>query len=172
MSRKLNASHSGSHKVITINDLQTLQSYEKVVWYSLEATITNVNMDEFHFLTCPLFVNGIQCMKTIADKVGDIWHCGKCDVEFPECDYRYILKVDLEDVTGYLHGVISFDDDANQLMGISTKDLCLLSTEAASIVEIVQRIFNKQLLLTLSIRTETLCGIACLKVVIVMVENT
>ena len=139
LSQKFNASHFAPCKIITINELQTLQPSKKVVWYSLVATITNVNMDDFHFLACPLFVDGIQCMKNIADKVGDIWHCGKCDGEFPECDYRYILKVDLEDVTRYLHGVIAFDDATNQLMGISTKDLCLLSTESASIVEIVQR---------------------------------
>ena len=129
-------------------------------------------MDDFHFLACPLFVDGIQCMKNIAHKVGDIWHYGKCDGEFLECDYRYILKVDLEDVTRYLHGVIAFDDDANQLTGISAKKMCLLSTESASIVEIVQRIYKKQLLLIVSVRTKTFCGIARLKVVIVMVENT
>ena len=93
-------------------------------------------MDDFHFLACPLFVDGIQCMKNISHKVGNIWHCGKCDGEFHECDYRYILKVDLEYTTGQLHGVVAFDDAANQLMDISTKDLCLLSTEATSIVEI------------------------------------
>ena len=49
-------------------------------------------------------------MKNISKKVGDIWHCGKCDGEFFECDYSYILNVDLEHVTGYLHGVIAFDD--------------------------------------------------------------
>ena len=86
------------------------------------------------------FFDGIQCMKKIADKVGDIWHCGKCDGEFVECDYRYMLKVDLEDVTRNIHGVIAFDDAANQLMGISAKDLCLLANESTSIVEIVQRI--------------------------------
>ena len=59
LSRKFNASHSGSRKVTTINDLQTLQSSEKDVWYSLEATITNVNMDDFYFLACPLFVDRI-----------------------------------------------------------------------------------------------------------------
>ena len=110
-------------------------------------------MDEFHFLACPLFVDGIQCMKKIANKVGDIWHCGKCDGEFPECDYRYILKVNLEYVAGYFHGVIDFDDAANQLIGISAKDLCLLSTESTSIVEIFHRICKKQLLLILSVRT-------------------
>ena len=74
LSRNLNNSQSGSHKVITINDLQTLQASEKLVWYSLVATITNVNMDDFHFLACPLFVDGIQRMKKISHKVGDIWH--------------------------------------------------------------------------------------------------
>ena len=129
-------------------------------------------MDEFYFLACPLFVDEIQCMKNIAQKVGDIWHCAKCDGEFLECDYRYILKVDLEDVTGSIHGVIAFDDAANQLMGISAKDLCLLSTETTSLDEIVQRICNKKLLLTMSIKTETFCGVARLKFVIVLVENT
>ena len=89
----------------------------------------------------------------IADKVGDIWHCGKCDGEFLECDYWYILKVDLKYVNGYLHGVIALDDAANKLMGILAKYMCLLSTKSASIVEIVQRICKKQLLLSLSVRT-------------------
>ena len=144
-------SHFVPDKIITINELQTLQPYEKLIWYSLVATITNVNMDEFHLLVCPLFVDGIQCMKNIAHKVGDILHCGKCDGEFIECDYRYILKVDLEDVTRYLHGVMAFDDATNQLIGIYAKDMSLLSTETTSIDEIVQRIFNKKLLLTLQL---------------------
>ena len=66
-----------------------------------------------------------------------------------------MLKVDLEYVTGYLHGVIYFDDDANQLMGIFAKIMFLLSTKSTSIVEIFQRICNKQLLLTLLVRRET-----------------
>ena len=105
-------------------------------------------------------------------EVGDIWHCAKCDGEFLENDYRYILKVDLEDVTGSIHGVIAFDHAANQLMGISAKYVCLLSTETTSLDEIVQRICSKKLLLTLSVKTKTFYGVACLKVVIVMEENT
>ena len=128
-------------------------------------------MDDFHSLACRLFVDGIQCMKKNSHKVGNIWHRGKCDGEFLECDYRHIIKVDLEYIIGNLHGVISFDDDANQIMGISAKYLCLLSTEATSIVEIAQNINNKQFLHTLSVRTEAFCEIARVKVVIVMVEK-
>ena len=46
LSRKLSASHFVGRKVITINELQTLQASKKSVWYSLVATITNVNMDD------------------------------------------------------------------------------------------------------------------------------
>ena len=74
-------------KIITNNELQTIQPFEKPVWYSLVATITNVNMDDFYFLACPLFVDRIQCMKNISHKVGDIWHCAKCDGEFLDYDY-------------------------------------------------------------------------------------
>ena len=138
--------------------------------YSVLATITNVNMENFHFLAFPLFVDGIQCMKTISHKVGNISHHGKCDGEFLECDYRCITKVDLEDVSWHLYGVIAFDDVANQLMGVSVKDLCLLSTKATSLGEIAWNIYNKQFLFTLSVRIDAFCGTTCLKVVIVMLE--
>ena len=128
-------------------------------------------MDDFHFLACPLFVDGIQCMKFFSHKAANVWHYAKCDGEFPECDYCYILKLVVQDVTRKVYGVIAFDDAAKQFMGISSKDLCLLSTESTSIVEIAHKICNKQFLLTLSVRTNTLCGIAHVKVVIVMVEN-
>ena len=78
----------------------------------------------------------------------------------------------MEDVIEKIHGVIAFDDAANQLMGISAKYPCLLTTKSTSIVEIVQRICKKQYLLPFSIGTEMFSGNACLKVVIVMVENT
>ena len=77
----------------------------------------------------------------------------------------------MEDITRHLHGVVAFDDAANQLMGISMKYMCLLSIEATSIVEIAQNICNKQFIFTLSIRTETFYGIARLKVVTVILKT-
>ena len=58
------------------------------------------------------------------------------------------------------------------VLSISGKDVCLLSTETTSLDEIVQRICNKKLLLTLLVRTETFSGNARLKVVTMMVEST
>ena len=82
-------------------------------------------------------------------KVANIWHCAKCDGEFPKCDYRYILKVELEDVYGHMYGFIYLDEATNQLMVVSAKDICLLSTEPTSLAEIAHNICNKQFLFTL-----------------------
>ena len=98
-------------------------------------------MEDIHFLACPLFVDGIQCMKKESHKFSNIWDCAKCDGEFPECDYRYILKLDLQCVTGKLYGVIAFDDDANQLMRVAAKYLCLLMDEPTSLSEISQSVY-------------------------------
>ena len=55
---------------------------------------------------------------------------------------------------GHIYSVIDFEDYANQLMGVSAKDLCLLSTEPTLIVEIAQNICNKQFIFTLSVSVE------------------
>ena len=129
LSQKINASHSAPRKIITINELQSFQASEKLVWYSLVATITNVNMNDFHFLACPLFVDGIQCMKKISHKVRYIWHCGNCDGEFLECDYRYILKVDLEDNAMLLPQLFLPDFILLKLWDPSASFLCGLIVE-------------------------------------------
>ena len=72
---------------------------------------------------------------------------------------------------GHIYSVIDFKDYANQLMGVSAKDLCLLSTEPTSLAEIAHNICNRQFIFTLSVRIETFYGTPGLKVVIVMVED-
>ena len=54
---------------------------------------------------------------------------------------------------GHIYGDVDFDDVANNLMGISTKELCLLLSEATFLVEIAHNICNRQFLFTLSVGT-------------------
>ena len=79
-------------------------------------------------------------MQKVSHNIANVWHCTKFDGEFPECDYRYILKIDLEDTTRNIFDVISFDDAANQLMGVTAKNICLLSNEPTTLPEIVHSI--------------------------------
>ena len=111
------------------------------MWLSVHASIVDINMDDFHFLECPLFVDGVQCMKKVAHRAFNTWHCSKCDGEFTECAYRYILKLSLQDHTGQINGATAFDDAANKLLGVSAKDLCLLATEPSAIKDLSTRNF-------------------------------
>ena len=128
-------------------------------------------MDDFHFLAFPLFVDGIQCMKKVAHRAFNTWHCNKCDGEFTECDYRYILKLSLQDHTGQINGATTFDDAANKLLGVSAKDLCLLATEPLAIKDISLHITSRPYLFTLSIKTETFNSSTRLKTTIVNSEE-
>jgi replication factor A1 len=58
-----------------------------------------------------------------------MWHCAKCNGDFPECDYRYILRLYLQDHTEQLSSVTTFNAIATKLLGILAKDLSLLSND-------------------------------------------
>ena len=120
-----------------------MEILEKAVWVSVRATITRLHMDDFYFLACPLDYNGKQCMKKVSHHSNNLWHCTKCNSEFPECDYRYKLKIELHDHTGQLQNVTVFNDAGNELMGITAKDLFLLSSEPADLQKICSRISGR-----------------------------
>lgn len=89
----------------------------------------------------------------------DMWHCIKCNGASIGCDYRYVLLLQLHDHTGHLENGVSFDDVATELLGVTTKDLCLLSSELKSIGDISTKIKCLYYLFTLFVRTETFNGI-------------
>lgn len=120
-------------------------------------------MDDFYFLACPLDFNGKQCMKKVVEHSNNLWHCTKCNGDFPECDYRYKLKIELRDHTGNLQSVTVFNDAGNVLMGITAKDLFLLSIEPTDLQEICGWISWHRFQLTLSIKTDYFNGVQCLQ---------
>ena len=147
-----------------------MQPSDKNLWLFVRASIVDINMDEFHFLACPLFVDGVQRMKKVAHRYFNTWHCSKCDGEFTECAYRYILKLSLQDHTGQINGATTFDDAANKLLGVSAKDLCLLASEPSAIKDLSLHVTSRRYLFTLSIKTETFNFSTCLKTTIVNSE--
>ena len=128
-------------------------------------------MDDFYFLACPLDFNGKQCMKKVVEHSNNLWHCTKCNGSFPECDYRYKPKVELHDHTGTLQNVTVFDDAGNELMGITAKDLFLLSIEPSDMQEICGRISGQRFKLTLSIKSDYFNGVQRLQPILVNSEE-
>ena len=106
-----------------------MQVSEKALWVSIRVTVTALHMDDFYFLACPLDFNGNQCMKKVMQHSNNLWHCTKCNDDFLECDYCYKLKIELHDHTKHLETVTTFNDTGNELMGMTTKDMFLLSIE-------------------------------------------
>lgn len=98
----------------------------KSPWISLRATDTLINMEYLYFLAFPLSIDWIQCMK-------NTFHSS---LAFLECDYLYVLHLELHDHIGHLENVVAFDDVVNDLLGISAKDLSLLSSESEPVRDI------------------------------------
>ena len=110
-------------------------------------------------------------MKKIAHRAFNTWHFNKCDGEFTECDYRYILMLSLQDHTGQINGATTFDDATNKLLGVSAKDLCLLATEPSAVKDLSLHVTSRRYLFTVSIKTETFNSSTCLKTTIVNSEE-
>ena len=81
--------------------------------------------------------------------------CPKCNTEVTDCDYKYILKIDIEDHTGELASTVAFEDMGSTILGINAKDFYLLSSNLDLIREIVSKALWMDHTFTLSVKTET-----------------
>lgn len=96
-----------------------------------------------------------------------MWNCTKCNGDFPEHGYHYIIKLELRGHTCQLINVTTFDDVASQLMGIITKDLFLLSIDPNDMHEIISIVSCHRFLFPLSIKLESCNGVERLKTTLI-----
>ncbi|KAF4363568.1 replication protein A 70 kDa DNA-binding subunit A [Cannabis sativa] len=120
---------------------------DKPDWVTVNATITFMKADTFCYTACPLMIGDRQCSKKVT-RSGNRWQCDRCNQEFEECDYRYLLQAQIQDHTG-LTWVTAFQESGEEILGCSAKELYMLKFEEQddarfdSIVR--QRVFNKYL---------------------------
>ena len=155
----------------TLLEVQNILPSERAEWVSVQATITHIDPDNFYYLACPLLSDSKQCMKKLIKNSTNGWHCPKCEVDLSDCDYRYLLKLTLQDHTTSLESVVAFEDASTELLGIAAKDLHLLSSDPSAIREIFSKVECTQFLLTLSIKMETFKDKPQLKVLIMRSEH-
>ena len=91
--------------------------------------------------------------------------------EVTDCDYRYLLKIDIQDHTGQFLSIVSFEDTASTILGVNAKDFYLLSEDPDVIKEIVSKSLWTDHIFTLSVKTETFRDIPRLKCVIIKEDN-
>jgi len=77
------------------------------------------------------------------------------------CDHYYVLYLELHEETYHLENVFVFDDATTKLLSLTKKNLCLLSSEPQSIIDISTRFKHHHFLFTLSIKTIAFNGVEC-----------
>lgn len=121
---------------------------EKPDWIAVKASVSFVKTDNFCYTACPLMIGDRQCAKKVVKSGETHWHCERCNQDFEECDYRYLIQAQVQDHTG-LTWVTAFQESGEDLLGCSAKELFFLKHEEQDdtrFEEIIRsRLFNQYL---------------------------
>lgn len=128
---------------------------DKPDWITVKATVSFIKTDTFCYTACPLMIGDRQCNKKVTRAGNTRWLCDRCNQEFEECDYRYLLQVQIQDHTG-LTWVTAFQESGEEILGFSAKELFMLKQQDDErFAETVQSKLFYQFLFRLKIKEET-----------------
>uniref|UniRef100_A0A0D6R679 Replication protein A subunit n=1 Tax=Araucaria cunninghamii TaxID=56994 RepID=A0A0D6R679_ARACU len=130
---------------------------DKPDWISVKATISFIKVDNFCYTACPMKIGDRQCNKKVNNNGDGTWHCERCDRSFPECDYRYLLQLQVQDHTG-LTWVTAFQEAGEEIMGVTAKELYMVKHEEqddAKFGEIIRKVIFNQYIFKLKVKEET-----------------
>lgn len=146
---------------------------EKPDWITVKATVTFLKVDNFCYTACPLLVGDRPCNKKVNNNGDGTWRCDRCDRSFPECDYRYLLQLQVQDHTG-LTWVTAFQEAGEEIVGAAAKELYALKYEEqddARFAEIVRGVLFREYLLKLKVKEETFSDEQRVKSTVVRAER-
>lgn len=133
---------------------ENLGRSEKADWVTIKATVTFIKIDPFCYTACPLKIGDRQCNKKVTSLGNSGWRCDRCDKEFEECDYRYLLQAQVVDHTG-LTWVTAFQETGEEIMGCSARELYMLKQEDdPRFGEIMESSLYNQFMFKLKIKEE------------------
>lgn len=150
-----------------------LGTKEKPDWITISATIVYIKFDNFCYTACPIMIGDRPCNKKVMNNGDGRWHCDRCDQSIVECDYRYILQFQIQDHTG-LTWVTAFQESAEEILGISAKDLyCLkyVNQNDDKFSEIIRNATFTKYLFKLKVKEETFSDEQRVKSTVVKAER-
>ncbi|KAL0793448.1 hypothetical protein Bca101_064825 [Brassica carinata] len=115
-------------KVITQIKDENLGTSEKPDWITVSATISFMKVENFCYTACPIMIGDRPCSKKVTNNGDGTWRCERCDRSVDECDYRYILQLQLQDHTGVTWAT-AFQEAGEEIMGMPAKELYYLKYE-------------------------------------------
>ncbi|KAJ4950853.1 hypothetical protein NE237_027685 [Protea cynaroides] len=152
---------------------EKLGTSEKPDWITISVKVTFIKVDNFCYTACPIMIGDRQCNKKVVNNGDGKWRCDRCDQCVDECDYRYILQMQVQDHTG-LTWVTAFQESGEDIMGISAKDLFYLKYEEQDdekFSEIIRNVLFSRFLFKLKVKEETFSDEQRVKSTVVKAER-
>ncbi|KAI3831046.1 hypothetical protein MKW92_019847 [Papaver armeniacum] len=150
-----------------------LGTSEKPDWITVKARISFIKTEPFCYTACPDMVGDRPCNKKVANDGDGRWKCDRCEKSFSECDYRYILQLQIQDFTGYTW-VTAFQETGEKIMGYSAKELYYLKHEEQDeekFSDIMRGVLLNRYILKLKVKQETFGDDQRVKSTLVAVEK-
>lgn len=149
------ASRNETRKTIAQIKDDGLGMGDKPDWVTVKATIIFFKTDTFCYTACPNVIGDRQCNKKVTKSDSGNWLCDKCNQEFPECDYRYILQLQIQDHTGTTYAT-AFQEPGEELLGCSARELYMFKeNEDPRYTDVLLHCLYRDYLLRLKVKEET-----------------
>ncbi|CAN8231383.1 unnamed protein product [Cochlearia groenlandica] len=152
---------------------EKLGTSEKPDWITVSATIIYMNVDNFCYTACPIMNGERPCSKKVINNGDGTWKCEKCDKSVDECDYRYILQLQIQDHTD-LTWVTAFQEAGEEIMGMPAKDLYFVKNEDKNdekFEEIFRKVAFTKYMFKLKVKEETFSDEQRVKSTVVKVDK-
>ncbi|PIA43154.1 hypothetical protein AQUCO_02000529v1 [Aquilegia coerulea] len=146
---------------------------DKPDWVTVKAYVSFIKTDTFCYTACPLMIGDRQCSKKVIKSGDTRWQCERCNQEFEECDYRYLIQAQVQDHTG-LTWVTAFQETGEEIMGCSAKQLYSLKNDEQDdgrFEEVIRQSLFNQYLLKLKIKEEMYGDEQKVKITVVKAEK-
>ncbi|KAJ7537755.1 hypothetical protein O6H91_11G020900 [Diphasiastrum complanatum] len=141
-------------KTITQIKDEGLGRSDKPDWIAVKATIAFITTDNFCYTACPMPIGDRQCNKKVTNNADGTWRCDRCDRSVPECDYRYLLSVQVQDHSG-VTWITAFQEVGEEIIGVSAKELYVWKQdENPRFADIIQSLLFTQHLFRLKVKEE------------------
>nr|GEW81635.1 replication protein A 70 kDa DNA-binding subunit A-like [Tanacetum cinerariifolium] len=172
LSREFAAQTDSLKTISQIRD-EKLGTSEKPDWITVNATIWHMKPDNFCYTACPNMVGDRKCGKKVLNDGDGKWRCDKCDQTFDECDYRYMLQVQIQDHTGMIWST-AFQEAGEEILNHSAKDLYFMKNEDQDedrFAVVFRNAYFNEYSLKLKVKEETYNDIPSVKSTIVKAEK-
>lgn len=153
-----------SRKSILQAQDENLGMNEKPDFFNVKATINFFKTDTFCYPACNNQTSSSSqgqmntCNRKVIDQGNGTWRCEKCDIEYEQPHYRYILNCSIMDSSGQLWTTL-FDNEATKIFGQPANELYRLSNEDNDqFKSIVENATMKEYAFRIKARSETYNG--------------